>query len=71
MKKKIIKTKRNTWVACPYCGRRVARVRICDMELRCKHCGRKFVAIIGAERTSAVRDGGKPYTTEPVKQAQT
>lgn len=41
-----ITTKRNTWVACPKCGHKVARVRTCDMELKCKSCGCEFEAVI-------------------------
>lgn len=37
----------NSWLACPKCGHKVARVRTCDAEFKCKHCGHEFVAIIG------------------------
>lgn len=42
-----VRTKRNTWVACPKCGHKVAKVRTCDMELKCKHCGCEFEVVIG------------------------
>ena len=41
-----VATKRSTWVACPKCGHKVARVRTCDMELKCKSCGCEFEAVI-------------------------
>lgn len=53
-----VETKRNTWVACPNCGRKVARVRTCDMEFKCKHCGHEFEAVIGP--SSRPRAEGKP-----------
>ena len=37
-----VATKRNTWVACPECGHKVAKVRTCDMEFKCKHCGHEW-----------------------------
>jgi DNA-directed RNA polymerase subunit RPC12/RpoP len=45
-----VTTKRNTWVACPKCGHKVAKVRTCDMEVKCKHCGHEFEAVIGSSR---------------------
>ncbi|MBI4370391.1 MAG: hypothetical protein HY547_09205 [Elusimicrobia bacterium] len=66
--KKSISAKRNTWIACPKCGHKVARVRICDMELKCKRCGHKFEAVIGVSKAMMVREGGAPYQAEPVKQ---
>lgn len=47
-----VTTKRNTWVACPKCGHKVAKVRTCDMELKCKHCGCEFEAVIGISTPS-------------------
>jgi len=38
--------RRNTWLACPNCGHKVARIRICDCEFKCKHCGYEFEALI-------------------------
>lgn len=43
-----VTTKRNTWVACPKCGHKVAKVRTCDMEVKCKHCGHEFEAVIAS-----------------------
>lgn len=39
-------SKRNTWIACPRCARKLARVRTCDIEFKCKHCGHEFEVII-------------------------
>ena len=47
-----VTTKRNTWVACPKCGHKVAKVRTCDMELKCKHCGCEFEAVISVSPIS-------------------
>ncbi len=41
-----VRARRNTWVACSKCGHKVAKVRTCDMEIKCKHCGHEFEAII-------------------------
>lgn len=40
-------SRRNTWLACPGCGHKVARARVCDVEFKCKHCGFEFEVIIG------------------------
>lgn len=40
-------SRRNSWIACPKCGHRAARVRICDAEFKCKYCGCEFEVIIG------------------------
>ena len=52
-----VATKRNTWVACPECGHKVAKVRTCDMEFKCKHCGHEFEAVIGSPRQPKSKDG--------------
>jgi hypothetical protein len=39
-------TRRNSWIACPKCGHKVARVRMCDMDVKCKHCGHEYEVII-------------------------
>lgn len=56
-----VTTKRNTWVACPKCGHKVARVRTCDMELKCKQCGHEFEVVINSSRASMVREDAEPY----------
>jgi hypothetical protein len=40
-------SKRNTWLACPGCGHKVARVRTCDIDFKCKYCACEFEVIIG------------------------
>jgi hypothetical protein len=40
-------SRRNSWIACPNCGHKVARVRTCDIAFKCKHCGYEFEVIIG------------------------
>ena len=40
-------SRRNSWLACPACGHKVGRARICDVEFKCKYCGHEFEVIIG------------------------
>jgi len=40
--------RRNSWLACPNCGNKVARARYCDIEFKCKGCGFEFEVIIRA-----------------------
>ncbi len=56
-------SKRNAWVACPQCGHKVAKVRTCDMEVKCKHCGHEYEVVI-ASYPSQVREESKPYQAE-------
>lgn len=63
-------TKRNTWVACPSCGHKVARVRTCDMECKCKYCGCEFEAVIGLSRTLTVREGAGNYKENTEKEGK-
>jgi len=44
---------RNSWLACPNCGHRVANARTCDIEFKCKHCGFEFEVIIRASAAPA------------------
>ncbi len=43
-------SRRTGWVACPKCGHKVARVRSCDMEVKCERCGHEYEAVIGIPR---------------------
>ena len=36
-----------SWVACPKCGHKVAKVRSCDMEVKCQQCSYVFQVFIG------------------------
>lgn len=56
--------RRSSWVACPKCGHKVARVRICDMEVKCHQCSYRFEAVIGAS-TDVVQDRLEKYPAEP------
>ena len=57
--------RRNSWVACPKCGHKVAKVRTCDMELKCRQCGHEFEAVIGPAHPSQVREEADNYKTKP------
>ncbi len=39
-------SRRNSWLACPNCGYKAGRARICDIEFKCKNCGHEFEVII-------------------------
>jgi phage FluMu protein Com len=39
--------RRRSWVACPKCGHKVAKVQICDMEVKCPQCSYLFEVVIG------------------------
>jgi hypothetical protein len=39
--------RRRSWVACPKCGHKVAKVRSCDMEVKCRQCSYLFEVVIG------------------------
>lgn len=54
-----IAARRNTWVACPNCGKKVAKVRTCDMEVRCKNCGHEFEAVIASARAESLKEPSK------------
>ncbi len=56
-------SKRNAWVACPQCGQKVARVRTCDMEVKCRACGHEYEVVI-ASSPSRVREEPAPYGGE-------
>ena len=57
---------RNSWIACPHCGHKVARIRTCDAEFKCKHCGHQFEVIIrsilpaNSSHSQALTDAGEP-----------
>jgi hypothetical protein len=55
-------SKRNAWVACPQCGQKVARVRTCDMEVKCRACGHEYEVVIAS--ASRLREEGKSYGAE-------
>ena len=59
---------RNTGVACPNCGKKLAQVRTCDMELKCKHCGHEFEAVIGPSRQLIARENEASYKPEKEKE---
>jgi len=63
-----VTTKRNTWVACPKCGHKVAKVRTCDMELKCKHCGYEFEAVIGPSHLSFSEEKISDKSAPPPRQ---
>lgn len=55
--------KRNSWIACPRCGHKIAKARFCDIELKCKNCGHVFVAFIGiTEEELEAKQNGKGAT---------
>ena len=49
--------KRNSWLACPRCGHKVAKAKTCDIEFKCKHCGYEFEVIIGPIPAQAPDEG--------------
>ena len=53
-------SKRNAWVACPQCGQKVAKVRTCDMEVKCRHCGHEYEVVI-ASSSPRLREEAGPY----------
>jgi hypothetical protein len=53
-------SKRNAWVACPQCGQKVARVRTCDMEVKCRACGHEYEVVI-VSASGRVREDPAPY----------
>jgi hypothetical protein len=55
--------RRSSWVACPKCGHKVARVRICDMEVKCRQCSYLFEAVIGPY-AETVQDRVEKYRAE-------
>ena len=55
--------RRSSWVACPKCGHKVAKVRTCDMEIKCRQCSYRFEAVIGPF-AEGVQDSGEKYGAE-------
>ena len=41
------RAKRGSWIACPKCGHKIAKVKTCDMEIKCQQCSYRFEAVIG------------------------
>jgi hypothetical protein len=54
--------RRNTLLACPECGRRAGRARVCDMDFKCKNCGCEYEVII---RFALTRDPAAPIVNVP------
>lgn len=59
--------KRNAWVACPKCGHKVARVRTCDMEVKCRHCGHEYEVVIASFSYPRVQEEGPAYLADAKK----
>ncbi len=55
--------RRSSWVACPKCGHKVAKVRTCDMEVKCRQCSYLFEAVIGPSGET-VQDRVEKYRAE-------
>ena len=55
--------RRSSWVACPKCGHKVAKVRTCDMEVKCRQCAYRFEAVIGPS-SERVQDSVEKDRTE-------
>jgi DNA-directed RNA polymerase subunit RPC12/RpoP len=62
--------KRSSWVACPKCGHKVARVRTCDMEIKCRQCSYRFEAVIGPYPEMVQDSVEKDRAEPPTKKAQ-
>lgn len=54
--------RRNSWLACPGCGHKLAKVRTCDIEFKCKHCGHEFEVIIRSLQSTTI---GTSQALEP------
>jgi hypothetical protein len=52
--------RRQSLIACLGCGHRIANVRTCDAEFKCKQCGCEFEVII-----RLIRDSGNSAKTTP------
>jgi DNA-directed RNA polymerase subunit RPC12/RpoP len=59
--------KRNAWVACPKCGHKVAKVRTCDMEVKCRHCGHEYEVVIASCSSMALREESPAYSAASLK----
>jgi hypothetical protein len=57
--------RRSSWVACPKCGHKVAKVRTCDMEVKCRQCSYLFEAVIGPSCETAPDRVEKNRTESP------
>ena len=55
--------KRCSWIACPKCGHKVAKVRTCDMEMKCRQCSYRYEAVIGPS-AETVQDRVEKYRAE-------
>ena len=56
--------RRRSWVACPKCGHKVAKVQTCDMEVKCAQCSYLFEAVIGPS-SEKVQDNVEKERAEP------
>ena len=56
--------RRRSWVACPKCGHKVARVQTCDMEVKCPQCTFLFEVVIGPS-LEKVQDNVEKARAEP------
>jgi len=56
------RSKRNTWLACPRCGHKAAKVKTCDIEIKCKNCGQEFEAIVHPYTETSAEETPKPHT---------
>jgi len=61
-------SRRNTWLACPQCGHKVAKAKTCDIEFKCKHCGYEFEVIIGPSSPQTLEENLRS-TASPEKKS--
>ena len=56
--------RRRSWVACPRCGHKAAKVQSCDMEVKCPQCSYVFEVIIGPS-AEKVQDNVEKERADP------